>query len=424
MKKRSLRFYTLISIVALGLLVFMTTLGFAGGLILAPHLAGSAQAAPLGPGAAGDKPAAALTDAENEILSAYENALGTIYDASAPSVVRIDVTQARSVEMPPNFDPNEVPGPDQPLPFPEGPDGFFLPQQGQGSGFVWDKEGHIVTNFHVVNGAERVEVIFANGLRAEADVIGSDPDSDLAVIKVDLPAADLQPMPLGDSDALRVGQLTLAIGAPFGQDFTMTSGIISAIGRTIRSGNTPFSIPEAIQTDASINPGNSGGPLLNRQGAVIGINTQILSRSGSNAGVGFAVPVNIAKRVVPSLIKDQVYEYAWLGISGQDVPDEVATLMKLPLETEGALVIVVAEDGPAEKGGLLGSTESESIDGFPVRYGGDIITAINGQPVKGINDVIIYLVNETHPGDQIQLDIIRDGDPMQLDVTLGSRPRN
>ena len=414
----TIRFYTLLSMGVIALLVFILSLGFAGGLILAPHLANSVVASSIQPARTQSHSIAALTEEEDQLLSTFESALGNLYDASVSSVVRINVTQTTQRNQRDNDEaPDRFPGPGNPF-------GFPFPQQGQGSGFVWDKEGHIVTNFHVVDGASKLEVLFANGTNVEAEVIGTDPDSDLAVIKVDLPAADLQPMPIGDSDTLRVGQITAAIGAPFGQDFTMTSGIVSAIGRTIRSGNTPFSIPEAIQTDASINPGNSGGPLLNRHGEVIGINTQILSRSGSNSGVGFAVPINIAKRVIPTLVAGQNFEYAWLGISGGDVNDEVATLMKLPKGTQGTLIFAVSDDSPAEKAGLQGSDEVDTIDDVPYRFGGDIITAINGEPLTSINDLIVYLVNETRPGDEVTLDVIRDGQTIQVEVTLGSRPDN
>jgi S1-C subfamily serine protease len=228
---------------------------------------------------------------------------------------------------------------------------------------------------------------------------------------------------LGDSDTLEVGQLTIAIGSPFGQEFTMTSGIISAVGRTIRSGNALFSIPKAIQTDASINPGNSGGPLLNREGAVIGINSQILSRTGVNNGIGFAVPINTAKQVVPTLMKGETYEYAWLGISGGTLTPEVVDLMDLPADTQGALVIDVTQDGPADKAGLSGSDKTLTEAGQEYQLGGDVITAINGQPVETMDDLISYLIEQTQPGDTVNLDVIRsDGQQETVSVTLGVRP--
>ncbi|RME50310.1 MAG: PDZ domain-containing protein, partial [Caldilineae bacterium] len=294
---------------------------------------------------------------------------------------------------------------------------------GLGSGFVWDKEGHIVTNYHVVADATDVEVVFADGTEAKAEVLGTDPDADLAVIKVDLPAEDLHPVTLGDSDALQPGQIAIAIGNPFGQDFTMTSGIISAVGRTIRSGNSPFSIPEVIQTDAPINPGNSGGPLLNRHGEVIGINTMIISRSGASAGIGFAVPINIAKTVVPTLMKGERYEYSWLGITGTTLTPEVADFMDLPDGTRGVLVIDVATNSPADKAGLRGSDKTLKVAGAEYQLGGDVITAIDDQPVEEMDDLIAYLVEETRPGDTVTLTVLHpNGEQETLKVTLAARP--
>jgi S1-C subfamily serine protease len=394
-------------VTAVLLLVLLTSVAFAGVIVLAPQLMITAQAAPL-------------AVADLEIVAAYEDQLSAIYDEAVDSVVKIDVTVFRSTV---NNGSEDSPMPDFSPFTPYSPED--LPLQGQGSGFVWDTQGHIVTNYHVVSGAEEVVVTFADGAQFDAEVVGSDPDADLAVLKVDLPAEDLKPLAIGDSDNLHVGQLTVAIGTPFGQDFTMTSGIVSAIGRTIRSGNGQYSIPTVIQTDASINPGNSGGPLLNRLGEVIGINTQILSRSGSNSGVGFAVPINIASRVVPTLIAGQAYEYSWLGISGNDMNSDIADFLKLPANTRGALVGSVAEGGPAELAGLRGVEQVEQVNGQSFPVGADIIVAINGEAVNGINDVITYLVESTKPGDQITVDVIRaDGQRATLDVTLGVRPHD
>jgi 2-alkenal reductase len=381
---------------------------FAGGMLLGPHVSGVAQAAQTSGGDA-------------DVVAAYERALSSLYESTVPAVVSIRVTQ--KVEADSNF-PFDFGQPDSPNDGqgPENPPEFF--NRGQGSGFVWDQEGHIVTNNHVVEGASSVEVIFNDGKTFEAQVLGRDPNSDLAVIKVDRPAAELRPAPLGDSDQLKVGQLAIAIGNPFGQEFTMTSGIVSAVGRTIRSGNAGFSIPESIQTDTSINPGNSGGPLLDRTGAVIGINTQIYSRSGANEGIGFAVPINTAKQIVPTLIKGEEYKYAWLGISGATVSPELANLMKLPNDTLGALIVEVTKDGPADKAGLKGSDKTQTVDGIDYQLGGDVITAINGQPVRSIEDVIAYLADSTRPGDKVTLDLIRaDGKPSTVEVTLGERPQ-
>jgi S1-C subfamily serine protease len=409
--------------IGLTALLLLALLGsFAGGVMLAPYLSGNAQAAPLIP-AKSDLPAVTAPAVQTgDVLAAYEEALSQLYQAAAPSVVSIRVTQKieadTSMPNPFGFDHPDIPGQQQDEPSPRE---FF--NRGLGTGFVWDTEGHIVTNNHVVADASDVEVIFADGTSAKAEVLGTDPNSDLAVIKVDMPASELKPVTLGDSDQVKVGQLTIAIGNPFGQEFTMTSGIVSAVGRTIRSGNSAFSIPKAIQTDASINPGNSGGPLLDRTGAVIGINSQILSETGVNNGIGFAVPVNTAKQVVPTLIKGENYEYAWLGISGGSLTLEVAELMKLPEGTQGVLVIDVTKDGPADKAGLVGSDKTLTVDGEEYQLGGDLITAINGQPIKAMNELIGYLLEETHPGDMVQLDVIHpDGQQETVSVTLGVRP--
>jgi 2-alkenal reductase len=266
-------------------------------------------------------------------------------------------------------------------------------------------------------------VIFADRTEIEARVLGTDPDSDLAVLELDESKDDARPVTLGDSDALRVGQMAVAIGNPFGQEFTMTSGIISALGRTIRSGASSFSIPEVVQTDAPINPGNSGGPLLDRQGRVVAVTTQIISRSGVSAGIGLSVPINAAKQVIPALIEDGSYEYSWLGITGITLRPEVAERMDLPRETGGVLVIQVADDSPAERAGLNGSDSTVSIEGVPYPVGGDIIVAIEGTALPLMSDLIAFLTGNTRPGDKVVLDIIRDGDQReQLDVTLGKRP--
>ena len=273
--------------------VFLTTIAFISGLILAPHLTGTARAA-LATQIAQMTPAtdqlvqpSNLPGMEEEILTAYENALANIYEKTVPSVVKIEVTRIDDQSSSQPVVPNDP------------------PRQGQGSGFVWDKAGHIVTNFHVIQGVERIQVTFADGTSVEAEVLGTELNTDLAVLKVDLSPAKLQPVTLSDSATLKVGQLTLAIGAPFGQEFSMTSGIISAVGRTLRFCQNCYPIPEVIQTDTPINPGSSGGPLLNQRGEVIGINTMIISQSGSNTGVAFALPSHIATQIVLSLINDQ-----------------------------------------------------------------------------------------------------------------------
>lgn len=345
------------------------------------------------------------------LVAAYEQVLNGIYERVLPSVVHIEVAQ-RSNGL------AAIPG----LPFdhPDLPEGL---QRGEGSGFIWDKEGHIVTNYHVVEDAEEVKVVFSDGSQADGQVLGSDANVDLAVVAVDVPADDLVPVQLGDSSSLLVGQLAVAIGNPFGLENTMTFGIVSALGRTIASGTSQFSIPEVIQTDAPINPGNSGGPLLDREGRVIGINTQIVTRSGSNSGIGFAVPADIARRVVPVLIEQGSFEYAWLGISGQTLTAELAELMQIPGETKGAVIISVADNGPAEMAGLRGSEQTGQIDGVDVPVGGDIIVSINGQPVEGMDDLIRYLTEEASPGELVKLKVLRgQGRTVTVDVTLGTRP--
>ena len=353
---------------------------------------------------------------EDAIVAAQEAVLVRLYQDLLPSVVHIRVSQrVASDETPPSLP--QLPG----VPLPDFPDDFF--RQGEGSGFVWDQQGHIVTNNHVIEGASRVTVVFADRTELEATVIGTDPDSDLAVLELPEPKADTRPVILGDSDTLMVGQMAVAIGNPFGQEFTMTSGIVSALGRTIRSGSSTFSIPEVIQSDTPINPGNSGGPLLDRHGRVIGVNTQIISRSGVNSGVGFSVPINTAKKVIPALIEDGRYEYPWLGISGTNLRPVVAERMELARNTGGALVIQVIGDSPADLAGLQGSNGTFTLDGVEYSVGGDIIVGIEGLVVRDMNDLIAFLVSKTRPGDNVILEVIRDGQERKdLEVTLGKRP--
>jgi serine protease Do len=423
MNKKATFSFKLLTLGLTALLLLVVMGAFAGGVMLAPYLSDNAQAAPLIP-ASNDLSSVVTAPAAQtgDVLATYEEALSQLYQAVVPSVVSIRVTKKIEVDSsmphPFGFDHPDIPGQRQDQPSPRE---FF--NRGLGTGFIWDTEGHIVTNNHVIGDASNVEVTFADGTVAKAEVLGADPNSDLAVIKVDVPASELKPVTLGDSDQVKVGQLTIAIGNPFGQEFTMTSGIVSAVGRTIRSGNSAFSIPKAIQTDASINPGNSGGPLLDRIGAVIGINSQILSETGVNNGIGFAVPINTAKQVVPTLIKGESYKYAWLGISGGSLTLEVAELMKLPQGTQGVLIIDVTKDGPADKSGLVGSDKTLASAGEDYQLGGDVITAINGQPIKAMDELIGYLLEKTQPGDTVQLAVIHpDGQQKTVSVTLGVRP--
>lgn len=292
---------------------------------------------------------------------------------------------------------------------------------GSGSGFVIDKDGHIVTNNHVVDGATSIEVDFLDGTLARAQVIGTDPDSDLAVIQVDLPADVLTPVTFADSDALEIGQSVLAIGSPFGQRWTLTEGIVSALDRTIQ-GLTNFSIGGVIQTDAPINPGNSGGPLLDIQGRVIGVNSQILSSTGSSSGIGFAIPSNLTQKVATELIQKGFVEYSYIGISGGDVNLDLIEGLDLPSNTRGVVVSEVVAGGPAARAGLHSAGENIVINNLRVPQSVDIITAINGQPLSGIADLISYLAKNTTPGDTVTLTVLRSGQgTMDFDVQLTPR---
>ena len=302
---------------------------------------------------------------------------------------------------------------------------------GLGSGFVIDTDGHIVTNYHVVEGESDLEVDFPSGYKTRGDVVGIDLDSDLAVIKVEAPQGELHPLTIGDSSQIHVGQTVIAIGNPFGLSGTMTVGIISAQGRTLQSlreapGGDFFSAGDLIQTDAAINPGNSGGPLLNLNGEVIGINRAIRTQNFSlgdepvNSGIGFAVASNIVRRVVPELIRSGEYDYPYLGISS--LP-EITLLQQEALglpQSTGAYVLTVTAGSPADEAGLQPGTRSTSIAGL--NAGGDLITAIDGQEVATFGDLLSYLLNNTSPGDTVALTVLRDGKQTNLDLTLGKRP--
>lgn len=292
---------------------------------------------------------------------------------------------------------------------------------GTGSGFVIDTEGNIVTNNHVVADGNEYEVVFASGERSRATLQGADVNSDLAVIQVSTLPTEIQPVPLGESGQLQVGQFVIAIGNPFGEAGSMSIGIISGLGRTIESqrvvagGN--FSIPQVIQTDAAINPGNSGGPLLNLNGEVIGVNSAILSTSGANSGVGFSIPVNAVRNIAPALISDGAYNYPYLGISMWPQAFTLRQLERLELPPNGVYVTGVIEDTPADEAGLIGNNLSISFTAD-----GDYITAINDQPVRDSDDLLSYLVFETTVGETVELTVIRDGEEIKLPLTLGERP--
>ncbi len=292
---------------------------------------------------------------------------------------------------------------------------------GGGSGFVIDRAGHIVTNAHVVEEADEIVVEFLEGAIIRAHLVGSDPASDLAVLKVDVPADQLQPIAFADSDQLIVGQTALAIGSPFSQGWTLTSGIISAVDRTIQ-GLTEFSIGGVIQTDASINPGNSGGPLINLDGEVIGVNSQIISAARSSAGVGFAIPSNLTQRVAATLIDTGEMTYSYLGISGFDVNINAIESLDLPNNFRGVVIREVIDDGPSAGAGLREITRMLNLDDELVGMRADIITAVDGAPIKGMNDLITYLARNTRPDQTITLSVLRDGArELEVPIALGSR---
>ena len=301
-------------------------------------------------------------------------------------------------------------------------EGNLVQSDGQGSGFVFDDQGHIITNSHVVHGSDAIEVVFSDNTILKAELVGQDLHSDLAVIQVSTLPDGVQPLPLGDIGEVAVGQTVIAIGNPFGLGGTLTRGIVSALGRSIPA-LTPFSIPQAIQTDAPINPGNSGGPLLNLRGQVVGVNAQIETGDGSrvNSGVGFAIPVSIISRVVPSLIKNGKYEWAWLGVVGGTINPAMIEAMDLPVQ-KGAYISQVVNNGPAEGAGIHGSTDEVMVDGRRIEIGGDMVVAIDGQPVSSFDDILIYIALNTHPDQEVVLTIIRDGQTQDVRVTLKPRP--
>jgi 2-alkenal reductase len=303
---------------------------------------------------------------------------------------------------------------------------------GGGSGFVYDKQGDIVTNFHVIEGVKIIEVRFTTGYAAYGTVIGTDLDSDLAIVKVDAPAAELRPLPLGDSSALKVGQTVVAIGNPFGLDSTMTVGVVSALGRTLPSAHqmpdgSTFTAADIIQTDAALNPGNSGGPLFNINGEAIGINRAIRTMSSSatgqpvNSGIGFAIPINIVKRVAPALVATGKYDYPYLGISSPSTSLNLAEIKALGLSTyKGAYVVGVVPGGPADKAGVKAGTTTTDVQGL--LGGGDLIVAIDGKEVRTFDELLAYLITNKGPGDTIVLRVLRGGETKEISVTLDKRP--
>jgi len=290
-----------------------------------------------------------------------------------------------------------------------------------GSGFVFDDLGHIITNAHVVESASSVTITFLDGSQYNAQIIGSDKFTDIAVIKVEEKPRYLHPLQMGDSSTLKVGEQVAAIGNPFGLSGSMTSGIVSQIGRLLPSQDTGFSIPNVIQTDAAINPGNSGGPLLNMAGKVMGINTAIQSGTGQSAGIGFAVPSNTILKVVPVLIEKGKYSHPWIGISGKDIDPELAKVRDLD-QSKGFLIVTVVPGSPAEIAGLKGVSEIKIIGDKEYPADGDIIVSVDGKEVRKISDILIHLQEEKSVGDEMILGILRDGEVMHIILALVERP--
>lgn len=326
-------------------------------------------------------------------IAAIEAAVANIYAQVNPSVVNIDVSTRTG--------------------------------GGLGSGFVWDASGHIVTNNHVIDGATSISVTFSDGNTFPGRLIGTDPDSDLAVVKVDNVSSALRPVSLADSTQLKVGQLAVAIGNPFGLQGTMTVGFISALGRLVpvdeNAIGPTYNIPDIIQTDAPLNPGNSGGVLLNSQGQVIGVTQSMSSTSGSSAGVGFAVPSAIVKNVIPALITTGRYEHAYLGIVVISLNPDIAAEMGLPSNQRGSLIQSVTVGGPAQRAGLRPSPIPATVNGLDVMIGGDIIIGFHGQTVRTSDDLITMLAR-IKPGQSITITVLRDGQQIQVPVTIGVRP--
>lgn len=353
---------------------------------------------------------------------AEELVLVNLYERVNPSVVNVDVVLDTAENLPdtgPNNEEEEAVPPEEWFP-------FFSPQ-GQGSGFVYSEDGYIITNNHVIEGAVDVTVTLANGVSLPAKIIGADVGSDLAVLKVDAPAGGLVPVTWGNSEELKVGQRAVAIGNPFGLEGTLTSGIISALKRSLPAEDGSFRIPEIIQIDAAVNPGNSGGPLLNSYGNVVGVVSAIVPRQmamgeRSFLGVGFAIPGNLVQRVVPELIKQGSYQHAWMGVVGDTVTPEIAQAMSLE-NADGALVIQVLSNSPAKKAGLRGGTqEFTTHNGILTAIGGDVIVKIDEEVVHNFDDLISFLSRRGEVGQTVTLTIIRDGKRQQLDLTLSARP--
>jgi serine protease Do len=351
-------------------------------------------------------PNVAVAPVSADAAAALDHNLEAIYQQVSPSVVLITVFQKSGSGS---------------------STGAKRPQVVSGSGFVWDTQGDIVTNNHVVENAASISVTFPGGSPVDATLVGADPGSDLAVIRVKVDPTLLKPVTLGDSNAVLVGQTAIVIGYPFALDSTMTSGIISGLSRllpvkTSDGSGLSYSIPDVIQTDAPINPGNSGGVLVNDLSEVIGVPSANISTSGSSAGIGFAIPSNIVKMEVPTLIATGSYPHAYLGISGEMLIPDLATAMGLDPNTHGLLVADVQTGGPADKAGLRGSTQSAIIHGIQTTVGGDIITAADGKAISSFEDLIRYMFLNKKTGDTMQVSILRDGKTLSVNVTFTPLP--
>ena len=353
-------------------------------------------------------------------LSSLEATFESIYQMVNPSVVNIEVVEAAAPSS------NSRSGRSNPF----GNSGTQV-SQALGSGFIWDTQGHIVTNNHVVSGASSISVTFSDGTTVDAKLVGADPNADLAVIQVNAPAKLLVPVTLGDTAAVKVGEIAIAIGNPFGLQGTMTQGIISGLQRTLPTGldsttgqNGPvYNIPDIIQTDAPINPGNSGGVLVDLSGKLIGVTAAIESSTNSSAGIGFVIPTEIVQKVVPALISSGTYKHPYLGISGTDLTPALAKAMNIDPATRGVLVETVVKGGPAATAGLLAGTKQVTINGAAIGVGGDVITAIDGQAVKTFDDLGSYLFVHTSAGQSVSLTVLRDGTPATVTVTTGVLPQ-
>lgn len=347
----------------------------------------------------------------------YESAvLRNIYDQNNASVVNITVW----MDHPPVSDTSLFP-----MPTPESGSNRLMPLV-NGSGFVWDAEGHIVTNFHVVEEGQQFQVTFHDGATAIGEVVGRDENSDLAVIKIDPEGYDLTPVRPGNMDEVYVGMRVAAIGNPFGLQGTLTSGIVSALGRAIPSpGSGNYNIPDSIQTDAAINPGNSGGPLFNERGEVIGVNAQIRSEVRANSGVGFAIPIAIVERVVPGLIAEGRYRHSYMGISGVTFSPLCSDEQGIDKDRRGFLIAAVLRNTPAERAGLRGASRpiQTSFAGVcPGGTGGDFVVAVDGRPLSNFDEMLTYLARYTSPGDTITLRVERGAQTLDVPLTLAPRP--